>query len=170
MILPAAARETRKLKPSPTKWITLSVIFAALAAGMTALFVYSESPKDNDGFLVVGSLVLFFAAGAVLSLMNLLPDRAYLLLAPEGFTFRALFKSRSYRWGEIERFDTFSHRGANMVVFTLSREGMLRLTESGFGKFNKAISSGDDSLPDTYGMSADKLAELMNQWKEKFIH
>ena len=83
------APETLKLKPSPTKWIMLSVTFAALAVGMGALYVYSEAPKDNESLWVVGSLVLFFVAGSILSLLNLQPDRSYLLLAPDGFTFRA---------------------------------------------------------------------------------
>ena len=161
------AADVLKLKPSPIKWMVVSVTFAALAAGMSALYVYSAAPKTNEGLLVVGSLVLFFVVGVVLSLMNLLPDRAYLELAPDGFIFRSLFKSRSYRWSEVERFEIFSHRGASIVVFTLSPEGRVRLTESSFAKFSKALGGGDDSLPDTYGLGADRLAALMNQWKEK---
>jgi hypothetical protein len=167
MDLPAAATETIKLKPSLTKWILLSITFAVLAIGMSALYIYSEAPKDTEGLLVVGSLVLFFIAGAALSMLNLQPGRSCLLLAPDGFTFHALFKSRSYRWSEVERFAVFSHSGANLVVFTLSPEGRVRFTENKFTKFNKALSGGDDSLPDTYGMGAGNLAALMNQWKEK---
>ncbi len=170
MSSPPVPAETLTLKPSPTKWLLLAATFAALALGMSALFFYSESPKNGESLLVVGSLVVFFAAGAVLSIMNLLPGRAYLLLAPGEFAYRTLFKSRSYRWSEVEQFSPFAFRQTSMVVFTLSREGKLRFSESGFRKFNKAISGGDDSIPDTYGMSADKLAELMNQWKGKSIH
>jgi hypothetical protein len=144
--------------------------FVALAVGMAALYFYSEAPKDRESLLVVGSLVVFFAAGAVLSIMNLLPGRAYLLLTPGEFAYRTLFKSRTYRWSEVEGFEAFAFRETSRVVFTLSREGKLRFSESGFRKFNKAVGGGDDSLPDTYGMSADKLAELMNQWKEKSSH
>jgi hypothetical protein len=170
MATPPAPNETLTLKPSPTKWLLLAVTFLALAVGMAALYAYSESPKDGESLIVVGSLVVFFAAGAVLSIMNLLPGRAYLLLASGEFAYRTLFKSRSYRWSEVEQFSSFAFRQSSMVVFTLSQEGKLRFSENGFRKFNKAISGGDDSLPDTYGMSADKLAELMNQRKEKSIH
>ena len=169
MSRPPASTETLKLKPSRTKWLLLAATFAALAAGMSALYFYSKSPKDDESLLLVGGLVAFFSAGAVLSIMNLLPGRAYLLLAPGEFAYRTLFKSRGYRWSEVEQFSAFAFRQTSMVVFTLSREGKVRFSESGFRKLNKAVSGGDDALPDTYGMSADELAELMNQWKSKSI-
>lgn len=34
-------------------------------------------------------------------------------------------------------------------------------------KLNKAVSGVDESLPDTYGMSAESLADLMAQWRNR---
>jgi len=157
--------DTLKLKPSRVKWVALMLTFIALAGGMAALYIYSEAPKTHESFMIVGFMVAFFVAGALLCALNLLPGRTYLLLTREGFTVRTLFKTRAYSWREVESFGAFSHRGVTLVVFTLSREGRLRFPESGFGKLNKAVSGGDHGLPDTYGIGADELVQLMNRWK-----
>lgn len=73
--------------------------------------MYAYTPRrdpPDDSLLVVGSLVVFFLAGAVLSFMNLLPDRAYLVLTPTGLTLRTLFGSKNFRWEEVEQFSTLS--------------------------------------------------------------
>jgi len=160
--------QTLKLKPSRRKWIFLGVLFLLFAGSFVLMYVYTPTREPpDDSLLVVGSLVVFFLAGAVLSFMNLLPDRAYLLLTPSGFTMRTLWASKSFRWAEVEQFGTLSVKGTTRVVFTLTAEGRLRYTESMLRKLNKAMSGGDEALADTYGMSAEALAELMNQWKGK---
>ncbi len=94
-------------------------------------------------------------------------DRAYLLLTPTGFTTRTLLASKSFRWAEVEQFGTLSVKGTTRVIFTLTAEGRLRYTESMLRKLNKAMSGGDEALADTYGRSAEALADLMTQWKNK---
>jgi hypothetical protein len=160
--------QTLKFKPSRAKWILLGIMFILLAGGFALMYAYTprQEPPD-DSLLVIGLLVAFFAAGAVLSFPNLLPGRVYLLLMPNGFAVRTLLKSRELRWEEVEEFRALSFKGTTMVVFTLSPQGKLRYTESGLRKLNKAVTGGDDSLPDTYGMSAEALADLMTQWKNR---
>ena len=132
------------------------------------MYAYSPTHEPpDDSLIVVGSLVIFFLAGAVLSFMNLLPDRAYLLLRPSGFTTRTLFASKTFRWAEVEQFGTLSVKGTTRVIFSLTAQGRLRYTESMLRKLNKAVTGGDESLPDTYGMSAEALASLMTQWKSR---
>ena len=160
--------QTLKLKPSRRKWILLGALFVGLAVLFPLLYVTSPRPTaDDESLLLVGIFTAFFSTGAVLSVVMLTTDRMYLSLTPSEFTVRNLFNQKTYRWGEVEEFSTFSFRGNNWVVFTLSREGKLRFTESGLRKFNKALGGGDDNLPDTYGMSAEALADLMNQWRNR---
>ena len=162
------ANGTLKLRPSPWKWALIGLVFLALAVGMALLYAASppQQPPD-DSLLVVGALVAFFGAGALASLWMLLPNSAYLLLTTTGFTVRTLFKQKDYRWAEVEDFGATILRGKPWVVFTLSREGKVNLPETSLRGLNKAVSGGDDNLPDTYGMSAEELAELMNQWKKR---
>ncbi len=148
----------------------MGALFILLAAGFALM--YASTPRQDppdDSLLIVGCLVVFFLAGAILSFLMLSPDRNHLLLAPNGFTVRSMFKSLNFRWEEVEEFHTMSVKGATMVVYSLSPQGKLRFTESAWRKLNKALSGGDESLPDTYGMSADALADLMNQWKNKAV-
>ena len=162
--------QTLNLKRSRRKWILLGALFVGLAVLFPLLYVTSPRPTptaDDATLLLVGIFTVLFGAGAVLSVLMLTTDRMYLFLTPSGFTARNLFNQKTYRWGEVEEFSTFSSRGNNWVVFTLSREGKLRFTESGLRKFNKALGGGDDNLADTYGMSAEALADLMNQWRKR---
>jgi hypothetical protein len=160
--------ETLKLVPSKRKWIVLGSVFVLFAVGFAVL--YASTPRvdpSDDSPLVIGSLIVLFAVGAAASFMMLLPGRAYLLLTPEGFTAHNVFKSRTFRWAEIDSFSVMPFRGTRLVVFTLSPEGKLRTVESVWRKLNKAVGGGDDNLPDTYGMSPEALADLMNQWRKK---
>ena len=157
-----------KLTPSRRKWILLAAVFIMLAGGFALMYAYTprRDPPD-DSLVIVGSMIVFFLAGAVLSLLMLSPDRNYLLLTPTGFTVRTLLKRANFRWEEVEEFRTMSVKGMTMVVFSLSSQGKLRLTESVWRTLQKAMGGGDESLPDTYGMSAETLIELMNQWKKR---
>lgn len=158
-----------KLRPSLWKWTLIGLVFLALAGGMALL--YASSPTEDpsgESLVLVGSLVGFFGLGAFVSLWMLLPNSVYLLLTPGGFTIRTLLKRKEYRWEEIEHFQSITLKGAPWVVFTLLGSGKVGRAETRLGWLNKAVSGGDDNLPDTYGMSAEKLAELMNQWKKRF--
>jgi len=161
------ASGTFKLRPSPWKWALIGLVFLALAVGMALLYAASPQESSGESLLLVGSLVGFFGLGALASFWMLLPNSAYLLLTPAGFTIRTLLKRKEYRWREVEEFHAATFRGTPWVVFTLSREGKVNLPETSLRGLNKALSEGDDNLPDTYGMNAEELAELMNQWRKR---
>jgi len=168
--MPSSTDQTLKLTPSRRKWIITGALFILLAAGFALM--YATTPRrdpPDDSLLIVGCLVVFFLAGAILSFLMLSPDRNHLLLTAKGFTVRSMLKSQTFRWEEVEEFQTMSVKAATMVVYSLSTQGKLRFTESMWRKLNKALSGGEESLPDTYGMSAEALADLMNQWKKKAV-
>lgn len=148
----------------------LSAVFLLLAAGFALMYAYAprHNPPD-DSVLVIGGMVVFFLAGAGLCILMLSPERSHLLLTPAGFTVRSIFKASHFRWDEVVEFRTLSVKGTTMVVYSLSPQGKLRYTESLWRKLNRAVSGGDESLPDTYGMSADALAQLMNQWRKQAV-
>lgn len=160
--------QSLKLKPSRVKWMLIGGTFVGLAVGMA--FLYASTPartSPDDSLIVFGFLFVLFGAGAVVSVLMLTPDRAYLLLTPSGFTIRTLFRCKEFHWEEVEEFRATSLKGTPWVVFTLSPQGKARLSGTVLQPMNKAVSGGDDNLPDTYGMSAEALAELLNQWKKR---
>ncbi len=157
-----------RLTPSRRKWILLGVIFILFALGFTLMVAYTpEQDPPDDSALIIGGMVVFFLLGAILSFMMLSPDRNHLLLTPTDFTVHTLLKSRRFRWEEIEEFHTLSVKGTTMVIYSLSPQGRLRFTESVWRKLSRALIGDEERLPDTYGMSAQALADLMNQWKRK---
>lgn len=162
--------QTLKLTPSRRKWIALSVLFILLAGGFALMYAYTprRDPPD-DSLIIVGCLVVVFLAGAVLSFLMLSPERNYLLLTPTGFKAQTLFKSSNFRWEEVQEFHTMSVKGTTKIVYGLSPHGKLRFTENAWRKLNKALSGGEESLPDTYGMSAEALVDFMNQWKKRAV-
>ena len=127
-------------------------------------------------FVVIGVLLLrdtfvgwlgigFFGLCSIVFALLLLPNASYLELTPEGFTIRSLFRSHSYSWTEIETFAVGYASRMKTVVFNLSpfyeNQHTLRKT-------NKKLFGFEACLPDTYGMSAEELADLMNTWKRRF--
>ena len=45
----------------------------------------------------------------------------------------------------------------------------LKRSSSRLAKMNVAIVGRDAAIPDTYGLSADALAQLMAQWRERAL-
>ncbi len=162
--------ESLKLLPSRRKWLFLAVVSILLAFGFVVMYAYGRTQNPSgDGLFLVGGFVVLFLIGASLCFMMGSPDRNYLLLSPTGFTVRSILKSSDFRWAEVEEFHTISVKGMTKVVYSLSPQGKLRFTESAWRKLNKALGGGEESLPDTYGMNAASLADLMNQRKKKAV-
>jgi hypothetical protein len=88
-------------------------------------------------------------------------------LTPTEFVTSTLFVSKVFRWEEVEEFNVMNVKGASMVVFALSPQGKINRPESWWRRLNKAFSGGDENLPDTYGMKAQALADLMNQRRRR---
>ena len=70
-----------------------------------------------------------------------------------------LWRDAAYRWTDVSPFGIVSIRGSRRVAFDVARDrGILAsLARKQFGV--SAI------LPDSYGMKAEELADLMNAWR-----
>jgi hypothetical protein len=105
--------------------------------------------------------IIFFGLCAVVFCINLFPNSSYLRLTREGFTMCSMFRCRSIEWRHV------SH-------FGISRIGLKKLVGwdpshpvSSAGKATKAISGYVSALPDTYSLTPEELAELMNKAREQ---
>jgi hypothetical protein len=130
------------LRPSKLKW--WAVFSASAVFAFVGLLIFFTSSR-LAGVLVV----LFFGLGALVSLVELFSGRFYLLLTPEGISIGSFLKPASIAWSEIE-------------AFTPVRIGSTTLV--------KAVRLGgrDAFLPDTYGMGADRLAALLDNWRARY--
>lgn len=106
---------------------------------------------------------LFFGLGVVVFGVILLPNSAYLRVSQDGFTVCSLFRAHSYRWSDVGPF-TVDRIGPNrMVVFNFSDQyRALPLAR----KAASAITGYEGALPDSYGMSLEELACLLNEYRQ----
>jgi hypothetical protein len=146
---------TRILRPNRLKtfgWLTL-------CAGFTAGGVWMILSGESIGWLPA----LFFGLGVVVFGVILLPNCAYLRVSQDGFTVCSLFRAHSYRWSDVGPF-TVDRIGPNrMVVFNFSDQyRALPLAR----KAASAITGYEGALPDSYGMSLEELACLLNEYRQ----
>jgi hypothetical protein len=146
---------TRILRPKRLKtfgWLALSAGFTAGGAWM----ILSGEP--------IGWFpALFFGLCAVVFGVILLPNSAYLRVSQDGFTVCSLFRAQSYRWSDVGPF-TVGRIGPNrMVVFNFSDQYRAAPRAR---KLASALTGYEGALPDSYGMSLEDLASLLNEYRQ----
>ena len=104
--------------------------------------------------------LLFFGLIAVVFAAKLLPNSTYLKITDDGLTLCTLFRVSKIPWDQVETFYPGRIR-ANKMVF------IRRPAEQVEGKIGIAISAAltdgaHGALPETYGMSAEALSDLLN--------
>ena len=140
----------------PTRGKT--VLFLAISLVFTAIGCLELS----KGEVFMGCLtVFFFGLAVVVFIVNLRPSASWLRLQDDGFIYCSLFrKSPLIRWTEVSAFRVADVAGREIVVFDWSLK-----PRSGFRRFNRVLGGASDGLPDTYGLKAEALAGLLNQWR-----
>ena len=148
--------ENLVLRPSKRKWVLVAIgsfLFTALG-----FFLMPE--VGLFGWV----LVLFFGACFIVAVLGFVPGASYLKLMPDGFVHCSLWRKNRFRWRDVKDFHVIYMRGHPMIVFDVS--GLERVSiMAGLSRF---VSGADAALSDTYGLKADDLAKLMNDWKAKF--
>ena len=143
-----------RLKPSPWRHLmllALSGIFVVLG-----LFVL------QDHSILGWLMVAFFGLGVLVAIVTLVPGSSYLELSPSGIAVRTLYRTWHVSWSDVSDFFVSRVGGRAMVCwnysssYSASRRGR---------KISRSIAGVEAGLPDTYGLSAAELADLLNQWR-----
>jgi len=106
----------------------------------------------------------FFGLMAIVGAVSLLPEATTLRLDADGMETTTLFRKTHFRWRDVSDFSVASllslwPAASRYVCFNLS-------TLSGPGtKLAVAFTGRTSMLPDTYGLSAEALALLLNNWR-----
>lgn len=145
-----------RLRPSPKKWL----VVLAIAIAFTVLGAMMVADGAPGGWFAT----IFFGLCAGVALVVLVPGSMYLDLRRDGFETSHLFRRRRYAWSEVGRFTAVDVVSRPMVVFD-----RLGAAPSRLGKLNAAVAGANDALPDTYGMDASELADLMNAARERAL-
>lgn len=137
------------LKPGKVK----SSILLVISIGFVVLGI---SLLDKNMLIAVLNIV-FFSLCFIVFLLNLIPDSSYLRIDEKGIEMKNLFRTTFIPWQAVNSFKTKWVAFNKLVVFDLNKNlagEKLKRRQGGF--------------PDTYGMSATALAELLNDYKAKF--
>lgn len=145
------AEEVQVLRPSRGK--SLLVLMGS------GLFVAGGWWMILDGNWWGWPAVAFFGLGVIASAVMLVPGYAYLRITSEGLTVGSFFRSFTYRWNDIERFEVWNRMVAFNFVADFDRQSTGR-------KIATLLSGYEGALP-ALGMSCEELAALLNRYKER---
>lgn len=137
------------LKPGKVKSILLMII-------SITFIILGISLLDKNLLIAILNIV-FFGLCFVVFLINLIPGSSYLKIDEKGIEMKNLFRITFIPWEAVHTFKTKWIVFNKLVVFDLNKslvDNKMKLRQGGF--------------PDTYGMSAAKLADLLNEYKAKF--
>ena len=108
-------------------------------------------------------IAIVFGFAAIASLIPLLPNQSYLKLDKYGFTIRSMFQTVKVKWHEVENFEAAKRLNKESVTFSFENKTRNYLNvENLIGK--------REVLPDIYGMEAQALAELMEDFRKRFSY
>ena len=131
------------LPASTVRWIFVS----AVSAFIVALNLYASISANAPA---LGLLALIFAVTGTVAGVQLIPGSAGLWLDRKGFTFRMFWVDRRREWNEI-------------TPILSSQVGLLQMV--GYNRKDDPPNKPREILPDTYRISANELAEIMNHWR-----
>jgi len=146
------------LYPSRRKWLLIFAISALFTAGGTWMI----TSGDASGWFVV----IFFGLGLIVAALAMLPGAGALMLDSDGFGVTNLFRHHRTHWQDTSGFAAARIPPARqpMVVYDDTTQSAKSLA-----RINIAIVGRNAGLPDTYGLSAADLAQLMTQWRERAL-
>lgn len=144
------------LVPSRRKW--LLVLGGGLAFVAIGLWVMHDVPLW--GWFGTGS----FAVAALVAALMLLPGAGGLRLDSDGFEMTSLFRRHRSRWMEVSEFEVVRLPPSlqKMVVFD-----DVRTKDSALSKVNRSLAGRTGGLPDSYSLSHEDLAAIMNEWRAR---
>lgn len=144
------------LKPGKLRSIGMIFMFACFTAGS----IWISDVKPLIGYLCAG----LFGSGLLIFIINLFPNSSYLELNQDGFTMCNLYRKSTTRWVDVEKFFVIEMSHNHMVAWNYTKAYKNQKTGR---KISKAMANAEAALPDTYGMKANELAELMNLLLER---
>jgi hypothetical protein len=99
-------------RPSKKTWILVLLVCVVFAAIGCAVI---RSSGGRDRLFNLGG-ILFFGVGALVALVQFVPNSSFLQVGPDGLTIRTMWRNTFYRWSDIESFGVASafHSGVGL--------------------------------------------------------
>jgi hypothetical protein len=167
------------LQASAIKWWPVVAAGPALAALLVYIGIFGY-PRHGSATAGGGAVLAFLGVliGLVLIVFGRRGFKGSLRLDHNGFLAISA-RRKEYRWDEAKDFARYGGKTGGTVVFDISTERSLvggaywpgmdappQRGDPGTPKINSFSGVGYQVMPDTYGLSADDLARLMNGWRK----
>jgi hypothetical protein len=145
-----------KLLPNKQKYsilLLISIVFTLLGAWM----IFNG---DDMGYWAIG---LFGVIGIPVFLMQIFTNKNYLELDSEKFTYSTFITKKTFYWKDVEAFDLWKIHNNKFVRWLPNANYQGEPVKP----VVKSIVSKALMLPDTYGMKAEDLVEMMNEIRRR---
>ena len=146
------------LYPSRRKWLLVLAGCAVFTAGGIAMV----RSGDQTGWFVLA----FFGLGAIVAGVAMLPGAGRLTFDRDGFEAKTLFRSHRARWADATGFIAVGIPPSMQRMVCYDDASVI---PGALASANVAITGRNAALNDTFGLSADDLAQLMIGWRERAL-
>lgn len=150
--------ETMTLKPDRLRWLLVFLISAGFVA--TAVWI---GPSDPMLFYGAGG---FFLLCALVSAPLMFGIGSHLALDRDGFACSTLFRTFRRDWRACSIFYPVSAGMRTYVGFSAEQDVA---AHPRMAAANRALIGATGMLPDTFGLSAEALADLMNRFRARAV-
>jgi hypothetical protein len=144
------------LVPSRGKWWTYGVLNGFVTIMSIILILH--------GLVVAMFLTAVFGIATMISVIALIPGSMSLQLNEKGFGVTKFFRTQIFHWSDVSDFGVCTFRGYQMIVFNAAKARL-----GIWDKMNAALAGKNGYLPDTFGLGAADLANLMARWRERAL-
>ncbi len=107
----------------------------------------------------------FFGLCLLVFIVQLIPGSTELKLTEEGFEMTSLFRKSTTKWTNVKSFRV-GYLGQNKTVKFDYVDGHNKYAKG--KRIAKQLSGNHGALPTTYGLKANELLRILNEWKNKY--
>lgn len=153
-----------ELKAAKGKLLVFSLLSAGFGGVILWMLLHESLPPLKQLILWPGAA--FFLFGAVMLLVRAAKDGTSLRLGRDGFETQQVWNGRTIRWQDTSEFTVVSVSRAvpKLIVFddaAVERAGTMGLNRHFVGR--------NSSLGETYGLTHEALADLLNAWRKRAL-
>ena len=151
--------DTMELKPDRLRWLIVFLI----SAGFVAIAAWLGPNEDPVLFYGAGG---FFLLCALIAAPLMFGVGSSLTFDREGFACKTLFRTFRRNWRECSAFYPVTTGFRKYVGFSAQQD---EAAHPNMAAANRALIGASGMLPDTYGLSADELSDLMNSFRARAL-
>ncbi|WP_052097510.1 hypothetical protein [Achromobacter sp. RTa] len=153
-----------RLKAAALKLWVFSLLSAVFGGVLLWMLLHEPLPLLKQLILWPGAVLSLFAAAMLI--VRAAKDDIFLRLSRNGFETRLAWSSKTIRWQDTSEFAvvSISRNVPKLIVFDDAA-----VDRAGAAGLNRRFVGRNSSLAETYGLTHEALAELLNAWRARAL-